>query len=379
MSAKKKVLIFIDWYYPAFKAGGPIKSVSNIAAALKNEADIFIVTSAYDLDGFKSLQNVILNEWVVKDDISIIYLEHQNQEKTTFDRLMLEVDPDVVYFNSLFSKNFTIIPLKVAQKQKISKIVLAPRGMLGKAALAMKPIKKYIFLAVARTLGWFKGVVWHVSSDLEKNEVEGVFGKQVLTVVAPNISSAVIEREISKELEDSQELKLIFYSRINSKKNLKFAINAVNAVNSPFLSLAIYGPIEDELYWKECQPLIQQSVSKITYEGIISPQDLNMTLQQYHYLLFPTNHENYGHVIAESLCASLPVIISQNTPWRGLEEKNVGYDLPLDELLFSKTLASLIAEEKYLYERKVDSAHAFALNYILSEEVINQNRKLFFG
>ena len=37
------------------------------------------------------------------------------------------------------------------------------------------------------------------------------------------------------------------------------------------------------------------------------------------FLILPTKGENFGHVIAESLSASLPVIISQNTPWRNLQ------------------------------------------------------------
>ncbi|CAN5434615.1 hypothetical protein BH10BAC1_BH10BAC1_14720 [soil metagenome] len=30
--AKKKVLIFIDWYLPGYKAGGPRQSVANLVA-----------------------------------------------------------------------------------------------------------------------------------------------------------------------------------------------------------------------------------------------------------------------------------------------------------------------------------------------------------
>ena len=43
----------------------------------------------------------------------------------------------------------------------------------------------------------------------------------------------------------------------------------------------------------------------------------------------PTQHENFGHVILETLNCSLPIIISDNTPWRNLEEDKSGFDLPL--------------------------------------------------
>src|SRR3546814_17574361 len=36
--------------------------------------------------------------------------------------------------------------------------------------------------------------------------------------------------------------------------------------------------------------------------------------------------ENYGHVIAEALEAGLRLLISDQTPWRGLAEAGVGHD-----------------------------------------------------
>ena len=45
---------------------------------------------------------------------------------------------------------------------------------------------------------------------------------------------------------------------------------------------------------------------------------------------FPAHGENYGHVIAEAMAAGCPVLISDQTAWRNLEEKGAGWDLPLD-------------------------------------------------
>ena len=47
---KKKILIVIDWFLPAYKAGGPIQSVANMANHLKNEFDFWIYTSNRDLN-----------------------------------------------------------------------------------------------------------------------------------------------------------------------------------------------------------------------------------------------------------------------------------------------------------------------------------------
>lgn len=375
--SRKKLLIFIDWYYPAFKAGGPIKSVFNIASAFKDELEIAIVTSAYDLDGKELLTGIEFNQWVNQDGIKVIYLTKQEQRSEKAKQLIREINPDIIYFNSLFSRFFTLIPLRLAKRLKISKIILAPRGMLGKAALEIKPLKKRLFISVSRMLGWFNSVIWHVSSSFEEQEVKQVYGNLSETIVAQNISSLVTKRVISEELLKSDTLRLIFFSRINSKKNLKFAIDVMQSINSPRVTLDIYGPIEDEFYWEECKKLMDGASSTITYKGLIHPKELTHILQQYHYLLFPTNHENYGHVIAESLCASLPVIISQNTPWRNLEKENVGFDLPLEVSVFCKKVNVLIQEEQYIYKSKVDAAYEYSNSFIVNEAVLAQNRKLF--
>ena len=53
------------------------------------------------------------------------------------------------------------------------------------------------------------------------------------------------------------------------------------------------------------------------------------TLEKYDVFFFPTKGENYGHVIAEALCAGLPIVIADTTPWRNLQNLGIGWDLPL--------------------------------------------------
>ena len=69
---------------------------------------------------------------------------------------------------------------------------------------------------------------------------------------------------------------------------------------------------------------------KVEAEGEIpGPQIPNHLADNFHYFLFPTLHENFGHVIHESLAAGCPVIISDQTPWQDLQQKGIGWDIPL--------------------------------------------------
>jgi glycosyltransferase involved in cell wall biosynthesis len=48
-----------------------------------------------------------------------------------------------------------------------------------------------------------------------------------------------------------------------------------------------------------------------------------------HVLVLPTLGENFGFVVLEALAGGRPVIVSDRTPWRGLQSAGVGWDLDL--------------------------------------------------
>ena len=71
---KKNILIFIDWFLPGYKAGGPIKSVSNIVSSLHDSFNFHIITSDRDIGDSKPYPSEELNKWVKKDNYNIAFL-----------------------------------------------------------------------------------------------------------------------------------------------------------------------------------------------------------------------------------------------------------------------------------------------------------------
>jgi len=47
---KKHIYIFNQFFYPAYKAGGPVKSLKLIKEQLDNKFEIIVFTSSYDID-----------------------------------------------------------------------------------------------------------------------------------------------------------------------------------------------------------------------------------------------------------------------------------------------------------------------------------------
>ena len=92
----------------------------------------------------------------------------------------------------------------------------------------------------------------------------------------------------------------------------------------------------------------------------------------------PTRGENYGHVIFEALAAGVPVLISDQTPWRDLEQEAVGYMRPLnDENAFVEVIESQSRLGECERGEQAGKARSYAQRMATSSHVLEQNRMLF--
>ena len=62
-TAKPGLLIFYDYFYPAYKAGGPVQSLTNLALSLQHGYAISVITGAHDLNDDRVLTNIKTNCW----------------------------------------------------------------------------------------------------------------------------------------------------------------------------------------------------------------------------------------------------------------------------------------------------------------------------
>lgn len=329
MRDKENIVAFIDWYRPAFKAGGPIKSLENMVESLEDNFHFHIVTSCYDVDNIAL--EVEANIWIKKEKYSIIYLDKAHQKRDFVLQSLEGVSFETIYFNSMFSSAFSVKPISYLSSLN-KRMVLAPRGMLGKGALRLKRFKKMVFLTIARMKGRYKNLTWHASSLQEEIEIKNQFGPKANVQVALNIFNIPEQKPVIIEKKPN-ELNLFFFSRIAKKKNLHFALLCLKELDHlEHISLKIIGPIEELNYWETCKGLIDNFKNiKVEQCEISSSSELPEVVAHTHFFFFPTLHENFGHVIAESLALAKPIIISDHTPWNNLETNNVGFTIGLSQ------------------------------------------------
>lgn len=322
-----KILIIMTGFFPGQKFGGPPVSVDNFCTLLSEE-DCYIVTRNHDMGESTPYQNI--NEgWNKRDNCNVLYLSDKDYKYNRFTQIVDEIKPDIIYLQGLFQN--CIIPCLILAKKKNIPVMLAPRGELCSGAFKKK-YKKVPYIMFLKLFSLLDKIHFQSTSDEETEGIMKYLGIEKDRIhFMTNIPSIPKDRNISVNKVEGKA-NLIFISRIVPKKNLLSALNYLSEVKGN-LNFDVYGSLEDEMYWKECEKKIKELPSNIhvEYKGLISHDQVHETLKKYDAFLFPTLSENFGHVIAEALMVGCPVIISDQTPWTDVNDIDGGWSLPLND------------------------------------------------
>ena len=330
---KKKILIFCDYFYPGFKAGGPITTLKSTISQLSSDYSFNVVTRNHDYQDVEEYSDTDPDIWCQTPYGEVYYSASFLMSARKILEIIEHAKPDIIYLNSLFSVKYSFIillVLKFVLRSKI-KIVLCPRGELNQSALNYGELKKKIFLSVFKILGLHRFVFWQATNIRELNQVHKTFGIKKNIFLASNLTWGVSDDVRLLDLKKSErELKIIFIARINDLKNLKLLLKAISK-KSRNIQLDIAGPIDEIKYWEECQEMIAQmnTAVNVNYIGEIKNTDILDTIANYHCLCLPTRGENFGQVIYEAMSIGRPVIISDQTPWLNLNSVKAGFNIDI--------------------------------------------------
>ena len=371
---KLVVLVFIDWFYPAYKAGGPITSCLNLIDNLKAYYTFKIVTG--DTDYLETAPYVENSDvWKVKNGYEVIYLSKKNIGIKGMNKIIKGTSYDILWINGMFSFWYSIVPL--LNRNKNGRTVVSVRGMLGPNVLKFKPIKKMFFLGLSQLFRFHRNVVFHVTNKNEEEDVNSIFGANEI-FIAENFPSAsgLVKPAQYKKVEG--RFRILQVARVAKEKNILFSIKTLEACDFN-VELDIVGSIYDQDYYQKCKQECSNLPSniKVNFIGALKPDEIRGLYSKYDVFLSPTLGENYGHAIFESLINGLPVIISNKTMWDDLSQNKAGYDLELEEQGFSNAI-------KYLYslnesEIKVwrTNAQKYAVKRINLDEIKKEYKQLF--
>lgn len=377
-----KVLAFSDFYLPGYKGGGPIRTLSNLVAQLGDEIDWSIVTRDRDLGDEAPYPTVSPGRWQACGGARVYYGDEASFTWSGVREVLRSVDYDVLYLNSFFARRFSMLPLALMRLGRVPArpVVLAPRGEFSPGALGLKRNRKALYVRLSRATGLYRGVHWHASTELEQDDIREWFGARAAVSVAPNPSMAAGDApELRRGEKEAGALRILFLSRVSRKKNLVGALQMLRGVAGR-VELRVVGPFEDAAYHAECVAAAAELPGNVAvvFQGPATHAEALALLQASDLLFLPTLGENFGHVILESLLCGCPVLLSDQTPWRGLEHEGVGWDLPLQEPgRFRDVLQRCVEMSAPEHAGWSERARAYALRYVAGKDAARRSGELF--
>ncbi|MGQ1892038.1 glycosyltransferase family 4 protein [Thermophagus sp. OGC60D27] len=365
-ASRKKILIIYDYFSPAYKAGGPVRSLVNMVGLLAQKYAFYVVTRNEDLDG--TVLDVEPDQWIdFEGKARVFYASRKNTSFGKVNALIRDVAPDVVYINGLFSPYATVIPLLGnVWFRSTARYVVAPRGMFQAGALALKATKKRVFLSLMKPLMRRNNVAWHATDTQEQQDIYKHIGPKAHIVVAGNVPALPQNKMV--EMPDGSALRFVTVALVVKMKNhIAFLEVLKQYTGERKIVYDIFGPIKDQDYWQECQQLIDQMPEnvKVTYQGAVAPSQVPDVLARYHFFVLPTFGENFGHSIFEALAMGLPILISDKTPWNHVQEQQAGWvvaDNNRDD--WHKAFNEAIDQTPQQWQQMSKNARLVAENYL---------------
>lgn len=302
---------------PAFRGGGPIRSIQAMVDSAPDWAEVSVVTADQDL-GASTPLDVPANVWVRRARCSVRYTTMASPSRYLSAMISLRVKrPDLLHMNSFFNHSTTIVPLLLWRIGFWGRPVLlvAPRGEFGPAALKRHAWRKRIYIALFRLLRGPRAVTWHSTAPHESDAIRALWGGAAHIIERGN-ETLLPPAALSPADRIPGPIRLVFLGRIVEHKGLHIALEALREVDGE-VSLDVFGLREDEKYYEECRAMARSLplCVRVTFHEAVPPEGVRGVLHKFDALLMPTAGENFGHVVAEALSASCMVIITPSTPW----------------------------------------------------------------
>lgn len=168
--------------------------------------------------------------------------------------------------------------------------------------------------------------------------------------------------------------RFIFISRIVPQKGINEIIKASEILSTEY-TIDLYGPIDNRWYTQDFL-----DGSRVSYKGVLKPEEISEILIQYDVLLLPTYFEGEGYpgIIIEALSLKIPVI---TTVWRAIPEviqnKYNGLLVPIKDSTALAAAMKYFNEENYsTFQKQVEiSFQNFNSEIVFKKFIISYLKK----
>jgi glycosyltransferase involved in cell wall biosynthesis len=312
-----RILHVVPYYLPAWRYGGPIRSVHGLCKGLAGLGhDVHVFTT--NIDG-RGDSDVPLGAAVTIDGVKVWYfasrwLRRLHWSPSLGEALRKQVRSfDLLHLHTIYLWP-TTAAARAARRAGVP-YLLAPRGMLVPELIRRKnrSVKK-AWIASFERRNLAHAAMVHFTSSIEAGEAEklGIVCKQ--TCIIPNgidldedAANDDTASAVDQALADRRFL--LFIGRVNWEKGLDRLITALPRVHD--CDLVIAG--NDEGGYRRRLEAIARELGvhdRITFLGTVHGRGKSELLRRACALILPSYSENFGNVVLEAMAAGCPAIVT---------------------------------------------------------------------
>ena len=316
--------------YPASYWGGPVFTVYALNNALSGIPGVTVKTLTTDAAGAKVGQRLEYSQLAGLYRNQELIMQRRIAGASVSPGMLWELPAlvrwaDVVHLTGIYS--FPTFPVLIVCRLLGKPLVWSPHGAIqdvyeweGSRRKGLKRIWEILCNALVSP----GRVALHVISEREKAPTQSRLPRASAAIV-PNgveIPAAIPERNW---LPDGR-LRLMYLGRLTPKKGIENLLYAMEKLDDPNVTLAIYGTGEDG-YVASLHALAGKlglSGKNVFFAGPVDGERKEQAFYQADVCIVPSNTECFCMVVAEALAHGVPVIASHGTPWEAVEEKQCG-------------------------------------------------------
>ena len=375
----KKLLIMASLFWPQKNSGGPPVSIMNLINSIQDQFDIYVISKNHELGDNQPLPG-IHEGWNTFSFGKAYYVPYGQHDYATISKLIAQVQPDVIYQNSFFSYDDLYPVLKYKKHNPQVKVIVAPRGEFYPERLQKGKCKKHIYAKLFRLSGLLKDVYFQGTGEDECGQCGKLLGipqDHLLNIQNLSVVSKPRNETVEKQ---AGYARLVYIARIHPTKNTLKAIQWLGNVQGQ-VDFDIYGPIEGDAYWQQCQEAIAVLPKnvQVSHKGMVEHDQVAEVISGYHGYYMPTNGENFGLSIVDSLLVGRPVIISDQTPWTDVHNQG-GFVYSLrEEQKFTEAIEQLCAMSQDQFDALCVQSKAYIRAKLNTEETVAQYIAAFDG
>ena len=262
------------------------------------------------------------------------------------DRILDEEKPDVVHINGIWSLDRWIMQ-RQALKRGIRTYIM-PHGMLEPWILHRHYwTKKLPALMLYERKALRLAVCLIATAESERENIINLNVNGNVDLVENGIDVNPIPLKSSWKLRK----KILYVSRIHVKKGIEMLIDVAVSMGEQLkeYEIVIAGEGEPD-YVRTLKEKAAASGLNVKFIGGVYGEEKWRTFQDADFFVLPTNSENFGYVIAESLACGTPVITTKGTPWEEIDGE-CGYWIERTEEELRKAMLSMMEKTPEELER----------------------------